>query len=72
MAAVNTREISQGGDHQAPANIINVERFSSLGGILPIFFSGNGTPLPGRTESLAPRGLTRVFFSDDGSTASRA
>jgi hypothetical protein len=71
VAAVDSREIGQGGDHQPPANVVNVERFSSLGGILPIFFSGNGAPLPGapqlraKPEIAAPDGTDTTFFGQD-------
>ena len=47
VAAVDYREIVQGGNRQAPSGVINVERFSSLGGEIPIYFSGDGAPLPG-------------------------
>jgi hypothetical protein len=71
VAAVDYREIEQGGDRTPPANIINVERFSSLGGDLPFFYSGNGTPLVGapqlraKPEIASPDGTNTTFFVQD-------
>lgn len=71
VAAVDYREIEQGGDRTPPQNVINVERFSSLGGVLPFFYSGNGTPLPGgvqlraKPELSAPDGTNTTFFVQD-------
>ncbi|MBY0273819.1 S8 family serine peptidase [Candidatus Binatia bacterium] len=71
VAAVDYREIEQGGDRTAPAGVINVERFSSLGGNLPFYYSGDGTPLPGgiqqrvKPEIAAPDGTNTTFFVQD-------
>jgi subtilisin family serine protease len=71
VAAVDYREIAQGGDRQAPSNVVNVERFSSLGGVLPIFYDGAGAPLPGgvqlraKPELAAPDGTNTTFFVGD-------
>jgi len=71
VAAVDYREIEQAGDRQPPLDVINVERFSSLGGDLPFFFSGNGTPLAGgvqlrtKPEIAAPDGTNTTFFGSD-------
>jgi hypothetical protein len=71
VAAVDYREIEQGGDRTPPQDVINVERFSSLGGVLPFFFSGNGTPLAGgvqlraKPELSAPDGTNTTFFVQD-------
>ena len=71
VAAVDYREIEQGGDRTPPQNVINVERFSSLGGVLPFFYAGNGTPLPGgvqlraKPEISAPDGTNTTFFVQD-------
>lgn len=71
VAAVDYREIVQGGDRTPPQNVINVERFSSLGGVLPFYYSGNGTPLPGgvqlraKPELAAPDGTNTTFFVQD-------
>ena len=71
VAAVDYREIEQDGDRTPPLNVINVERFSSLGGVLPFFYAGNGTPLPGgvqlraKPELAAPDGTNTTFFVQD-------
>ena len=71
VAAVDYREIEQGGDRQAPANVINVERFSSLGGLVPVYFTGNGAPVPGgvqlrsKPEIAGPDGTNTTFFLQD-------
>jgi len=71
VAAVDYREIEQAGDRQPPLNVINVERFSSLGGLLPFYFSGAGVALPGgielrsKPEIAAPDGTNTTFFVQD-------
>ena len=71
VAAVDYREIEQDGDRTPPLDVINVERFSSLGGFLPLFYAGNGTPLPGgvqlrsKPEIAAPDGTNTTFFTQD-------
>lgn len=45
VAAIDYREVDSGGTFQAPMGELNVEPFSSLGGDLPFYFTGGGTPL---------------------------
>lgn len=71
VAAVDYREIAQNGDRQAPLGVIDVERFSSLGGALPFFYDGAGVPLPGgvqlraKPELAAPDATNTTFFVQD-------
>lgn len=71
VAAVDYREIEQDGDRQPPLGVIDVERFSSLGGSLPIFFDGDGAPIAGgvqfreKPEIAAPDGTNTTFFGGD-------
>lgn len=46
VAATFYGEIDLGGTVEAPAGQLDVEPFSSLGGNLPFYFDGSGTPLP--------------------------
>jgi hypothetical protein len=68
VAAVDYREIEQGGDRTPPPNVIDVEYFSSLGGNLPFFYTGSGVPLPGapqlraKPEIAAPDNTNTTFF----------
>jgi len=71
VAAVDYREIEQDGDRQPPLGVIDVERFSSLGGALPIFFNGDGSPIIGgvqlreKPEIAAPDATNTTFFGGD-------
>jgi hypothetical protein len=71
VAAVFYGEIDDDGDYQSPNSIINVEPFSSLGGLLPFFFGPTGGPLPGapvfrwKPEITAPDGTNTTFFGED-------
>ncbi len=69
--AVFYREIDLSGDAQAPFGVINVEPYSSLGGEIPFFFDGAGSPLPGapvfrfKPELTGPDGTNTSFFGSD-------
>jgi subtilisin family serine protease len=72
VGAVPFFEIDSGGDVLAPAGQIDVERFSSLGGDLPIFFDAAGGALGGgpvlrrKPEIAAPDGTNTTFFTPGG------
>lgn len=71
VAAVDYRELDSGGTFEGSSGQIDVERFSELGGDLPFFFDGNGSPLPGapqyrfKPELAAPDGTNTTFFGTD-------
>ena len=68
VAAAFYGEIDSDGAHTAPADRIDVEGFSSLGGEVPIYFDGAGNLLPGaprlrrKPELTAPDGTNTSFF----------
>jgi subtilisin family serine protease len=68
VAASFYGEIDSNGTHTAPAERIDVEGFSSLGGDVPIYFDGSGDPLPGapqlrrKPEITGPDGTNTSFF----------
>ena len=70
-AAVFYGEVDFDGDVDAPPGQINVEPFSSLGGDLPFYFDGDGTPLAGGVQTrfkpdiTAPDGGNTSFFGND-------
>jgi len=71
VAAAFYGEIDSGGTAQAPPGVINVEEFSSLGGLIPYYFDGGGNPLPGapvfrfKPEVTAADGTNTTFFGAD-------
>jgi subtilisin family serine protease len=72
VAAVPFFEIDSGGSALAPGGQIDVERFSSLGGDLPIFFDPEGGSLGAqpvlrrKPEIAAPDGTNTTFFTPGG------
>ncbi|HEY8515079.1 MAG TPA: S8 family serine peptidase [Candidatus Binatia bacterium] len=68
VAAVDYREIDSGGAFMPPADVINVQRYSSLGGEIPFYFGPTGEPLPNapvlraKPEIAAPDGTDTTFF----------
>jgi hypothetical protein len=64
-------EIDTGGNVTLPYGVINVEPFSALGGNLPFYFDGSGSPLPNAPELrfkpqiVAPDGSNTSFFFSD-------
>lgn len=71
VAAVFFEEIDSGGTTDPPSHQIDVEPFASLGGELPFYFEGDGTPIPGgpvtrfKPELAAPDGGNTTFFGTD-------
>jgi hypothetical protein len=65
------KEIDTNGTNDPPTNQIDVEPFSSLGGDLPFYFTGSGSPLPGapvtrfKPDVVAPDGVNTSFFGND-------
>ncbi|MDH3254927.1 MAG: S8 family serine peptidase, partial [Acidobacteriota bacterium] len=61
-------EIDSGGTVDPPTTQIDVEPFSSLGGDLPFYFTGSGSPLPGapvtrfKPDVAAPDVVNTSFF----------
>jgi hypothetical protein len=71
VAAAFYGEIDTGGNVTLPYGVINVEPFSALGGNLPFYFDGSGSPLPNapqlrfKPQIVAPDGSNTSFFSSD-------
>ena len=64
VAAVDYREIANGGNlHEVPGRI-DVEPFSSLGGLLPFYFDAVGNPLPGAPVTRYKPDITAPDHSD--------
>jgi subtilisin family serine protease len=71
VAAVFYGEIDSDGAVTPPLGVINVNPFSAGGGEVPIYFAGNGQPLPNgpalrfKPELAAPDGVNSTFFGID-------
>ena len=74
VAAAFYGEIDSGGTVDSPPNQFDVQPFSSLGGDLPFYFDGSGSPLPPggsppetrfKPEITAPDGANTTFFGVD-------
>ncbi len=71
VAAVFYGEIDFAGAIDPPSGQIDVESFSALGGDIPFYFAGDGTPLAGapmtrfKPEIAAPDGTNTTFFGSD-------
>jgi len=71
VGSVFFSEIDSNGLTDPPLDRIDVEPYSSAGGSLPIYFDGQGIPLPGAPELrlkpdlAAPDGVNTTFFGTD-------
>jgi subtilisin family serine protease len=71
VAAVFYGELESEGAVTPPLGVIDVNPFSAGGGEVPIYFAGNGHPLPGgpalrfKPELAAPDGVNSTFFGID-------